>query len=536
MSNLTIASCRFTATFPSQILLSSSEISDISGYSPDNLEKPGGFDRYILNTDLSKRELVIRHAIWTKKTYSLEYGFHHADGTVHTFIERGNVCTNACDMWLDVVMIDLTEQKKADQELRKERDLFKLAFDSIKDYVSIISPDNKIIFVNKSLSYRIKQSPEDNFVKHCCSSVTENILQQFSPIDTPVSTRSRDNEEVHDDISRKIYAVSRTPIQLTSGEILGNIQISRDISIKKYQEEFLLQTIEKVTEKLHELQQVLKNLESANVLLEQEVMNHVEHITEISKIIDDKNLQVEQLVSQKEFFITQLAHDLRTPLTPVIAMLPLIIDGIKDPDSKELLQLFSCSIENLQNMVNTIIQYATLNQLTNIDDYGRFDIEYLIDDALKVNSFLIREKELNIDISLPPEISVSLSKNLGPVIFRNLISNSVSYNIFRGSISIHGEVHKGKIYISISDSGIGIPPHLLETMWDEFVIGDTARNNPCSKGLGLSIVKQIVTMHGGSIIGTSNGIGTGATFTITLPINHIEQPSLYKLLANTQIH
>ncbi|WP_181391643.1 PAS domain-containing sensor histidine kinase [Methanospirillum lacunae] len=536
MSHLTIASCRFTATFPSQIFLSSSEIVNISGYSPDNLEKPGGFDRYILKTDLSKRELVIRHAIWTKKTYSLEYGFHHADGTVHTFIERGNVCTNACDMWLDVVLIDLTEHKNAYLELRDERNLFKQAFDSIKDYVSIISPDNKVIFVNKSLSDRIMQSPEDNFVQYCCSSVTENTLQQFSSKDTPVSIDSRDNEEVHDDITRKIYAISRTPIQITSGEILGNIQISRDISIKKYQEESFLQTIEKVTEKLHELRQVLKNLESANVLLEQEVMNHIENITEMSKIIKDKNLQVEQLVSQKEFFIRQLAHDLRTPLTPVIAMLPLIIDGIKDPDSKELLKLFSCSIENLQNMVNTIVQYATLNQLTSIDDYGIFDIEYLIDDAFKVNSFLIKEKELNIDISLPPDISISLSKNLGPLIFRNLISNAVSNNIFRGSISILGEVHMGKISISISDSGIGITPHLLETMWDEFVIGDTARNNPCSKGLGLSIVKQIVTMHGGSIIGTSKGIGTGATFTITLPLNHIEQPSLCKLLTNTKIY
>ncbi|WP_319580569.1 PAS domain-containing sensor histidine kinase [uncultured Methanospirillum sp.] len=497
-------------TFPSRILLSSSEVSDISGHSPEDLEKIGGFEQYIVKNDLSKRELAIRHAIWTKKTYSLEYGFFHADGTVHTFFERGNVCTNACDMWLDVMLIDITEQEKSYHEVVKERDLLKQALDSIDDYVSIVSPDSQILFVNKSLTGRINQSPDHYIAKFSSSPGYNNKTQ-----------KSGQMEEVYDDFAKKVYSISRSSIQSDKGHV-GYILISRDVSIEKYREESLLQTIEKVTQKLHELGRVLKNLEESNSLLEQETLKQVEDVTRLSKIIEDKNLLVEQLVNQKELFITQLAHDLRTPLTPIIAMLPLIIDSIQDPDSKELLQLFYNCIENLQNMVNTIIQYATLNQVNSIEDYSLFNVDYLIDDALKINSFLIKEKELNIDISLPPEVSVSLSKNLAPMIFRNLVSNAVSYNIFRGSIVIQGEIHKGVIRILISDSGIGIPHHLLETMWDEFVIGDTARKNPHSKGLGLSIVRQIVVMHGGTITATSNGIGTGATFTIALPLNRSE--------------
>jgi len=57
-------------------------------------------------------------------------------------------------------------------------------------------------------------------------------------------------------------------------------------------------------------------------------------------------------------------------------------------------------------------------------------------------------------------------------------------------------------------------------MWDEFITGDTARRNPESKGLGLSTVKRIITIHGGTIIGSSNGIGAGATFTLTVPLQH----------------
>jgi len=503
------------ATFPSRILLSSSEISDISGYSPEDLETIGGFEQYIVKNDLSKRELAIRHGIWTKKTYSLEYGFYHADGTVHTFFERGNVCSNACDMWLDVILIDITEQEKLYYEVVKERDLLKEALDSIDEYVSIVSPDSQILFVNKSLTGRINQSPDHYIAKFSSSPGYNNKIQ-----------KPRQMEEVYDDFTKKVYSISTSSIHLDSEGHAGYILISRDVSIEKYREESLLQTIEKITQKLHELGSVLKNLEESNYLLEQETLKQVEDVTRLSKIIGDKNLLVDQLVNQKELFITQLAHDLRTPLTPIIAMLPLIIDSIQDPDSKELLQLFNNCIENLQNMVNTIIQYVTLNQVNSIDDYSLFSVDYLIDDALKINSFLIKEKELNIDISLPSEVSVSLSKNLAPIIFRNLVSNAVSYNIFRGSIIIQGEIHKGVIKILISDSGIGIPSHLLETMWDEFVIGDTARKNPHSKGLGLSIVRQIVVMHGGTITATSNGIGTGATFTITLPMNRTETPVL----------
>lgn len=536
MSRLQIASYRFLPTFPSQLFLSSSEVIEISGYPSDVLEKPGGFDQFIVKTDFSKRELVIRHAIWTKKTYSLEYGFYHADGTVHTFVERGNICTNACDMWIDTILIDITEQNKAYSELLIECNLYKKAFDAIDDYISISSPDGQRLFVNKSLSDRIGLSHDSCVGTFFGSFGSDKFPVTNNSPHSSVLLEHNQSDEIFDDISKKVYSNTRSPIYSNNGNHVGCIQISRDISLAKYHEESLIHKVEKITTKLIELNQVLHQLEEANVILEKEALKQVEDITQLIRILEEKDLLIQQLVNQKEFFISQLAHDLRTPLTPIIAMLPFIIDSNQDPDSKELLNIFHGCINNLQDMVNTIIQYANLNQLSSIDDYETIYLDYLIDDALKVNSFMITEKELTVNVNLPPETSISLSKNLAPVIFRNLLSNAVAYNIFRGMILIQGTVSRGEMKISIADSGVGIPSHLLETMWDEFVIGDKARKNPCSKGLGLSIVKQIVTMHGGSITGTSNGIGTGATFTITLPMQQKELPLMCKVSANTQIH
>ena len=272
-----------------------------------------------------------------------------------------------------------------------------------------------------------------------------------------------------------------------------------------------------IKEKLQELEVVLCTLDGVNGDLEQEALNRASEIDTLSVKIQERNQLVEHLLRQKDLFITQLAHDLRTPLTPVVAMLPLLIEGIHDPDSQELLNIFYSSIEHLQKMVDEIIHYATLNQMTAIDDYQVFDLYELITDTLAMDSYFLEQKEVSVQNSIPEGVRLSLSKSLAPVIFRNLIANAVQFNAFRGSITIQSVVQKGWITISITDTGVGMSEDVLSSIWDEFSTGDKSRRDPSSKGLGLPIVKRIVTMHGGSIIAMSNGIGTGATFTLTLP-------------------
>lgn len=233
--------------------------------------------------------------------------------------------------------------------------------------------------------------------------------------------------------------------------------------------------------------------------------------------LEDKKNEIQQLLIQKDEFIYQLAHDLRTPLTPVVAMLPLLTAGIQDHDAKTLLEIFNKSIQYLQKMVENIIYYSQLNKQCSITDNADYFLIELIDEALEGIAFLIDQKEIKIEVDVPETIQIQLSQTHAHQLFSNLINNAVKFNAYKGTVRIRAIHEKNGITITISDTGIGIPENLIEKIWDEFMTGDASRKDPEAKGLGLPIVRQIVTLHQGTIKASSRGTGKGTTFTLWFP-------------------
>lgn len=292
--------------------------------------------------------------------------------------------------------------------------------------------------------------------------------------------------------------------------IKGVILNSRDFTEVKRVEGELLSSLNQLRQRNHDLEEILSTLTSLTNNLEERVL-------ERTRDVEEKKVEIEQLLKQKDEFIYQLAHDLRTPLTPVVAMLPLLIMGIHDPDAKSLLEIFNTSIQNLQKMVEDIIYYTQLNRQYSVTDYDGYVLMELIHDAIEANSFMADQKELNIEVGIEEDITLRLSRTHARQLFRNLINNAVKFNIFKGVITITARRENGFIVITIADTGVGIPPEQMDRIWDEFVTGDHARNDPKSKGLGLPIIRQIVTLHGGTIQVSSEGTGRGTTFTLKLP-------------------
>lgn len=233
--------------------------------------------------------------------------------------------------------------------------------------------------------------------------------------------------------------------------------------------------------------------------------------------LKEKTKQVEFLNEQKDLFLTQLAHDLRTPLTPIIGMAPLLHEGITDPDAKELIRIFLSSINYLQKITEDVLTYAQLNQMTSINDMEVFDINGLIIDAIDANQFLADEKGVVIENYVKPGTEITISKPYANLVFRNLINNAVKYNYPNGRIRIRSELRDNEVEISISDTGMGIPPEIIDKIWAELFTGDPSRHDPLSKGLGLPIVKKIINQHNGRIKVFSDGYSKGSTFSVFLP-------------------
>lgn len=102
--------------------------------------------------------------------------------------------------------------------------------------------------------------------------------------------------------------------------------------------------------------------------------------------------------------------------------------------------------------------------------------------------------------------------------FRNLINNAVKYNSYQGSVTVSASVVGDTVRISVSDTGIGISPEIIDRIWDELFVGDQSRHDPLSKGFGLSIVKKIVRLHNGSIEAVSEGHLKGSICIVELPL------------------
>lgn len=249
--------------------------------------------------------------------------------------------------------------------------------------------------------------------------------------------------------------------------------------------------------------ELLTELDTENKKLDQKVQERTERIHD--------------LMLQKDQFITQVAHDLRTPLTPLVALVPLLRYEIKDPDTAIMLDILEKNVSYLRSMTEQLVVLANLNCQNSITDTSEKQLAGLIEKAISINAGLIEEQEITIEVAIPESLNVCVSNIFGVTIFSNLINNAIKYNVKSGHITITGAEEDSMVLVSIRDTGIGMSTEVIKRIWDELYVCDMSRTDPLSKGLGLSMVEKIVTLHGGDITASSPGPGSGSEFLVRLP-------------------
>lgn len=198
-------------------------------------------------------------------------------------------------------------------------------------------------------------------------------------------------------------------------------------------------------------------------------------------------------------------------------------ERMEDPESLEILKRFDKVVKDMQRMVEQVIRLANLNSQYSISDLQERKVADIIDEAITINQGPIHERNISVKILIPPDMTFCISKIFGVSIFSNIINNAAKYNAPSGMIEISAREEQSMILINISDTGVGIKPEDLDQIWDELYICDIARSDPTSKGLGLSIVRKLVELHGGEIRVDSPGIGKGTTFTVLIPKSGLKE-------------
>jgi two-component system CheB/CheR fusion protein len=223
----------------------------------------------------------------------------------------------------------------------------------------------------------------------------------------------------------------------------------------------------------------------------------------------------------KDRFLAVLSHELRAPLTPVqLSLATLELEQGLGDGARELLRLLRRNVDSEIRLIDDLLD---VNRIVHGKlEFARspVDLHACIRHVLEVSEMHFKAKNLRLSVSLEAAQYVVLGDAMRlEQVFSNLLQNAEKFTPDGGAITVRSRDQGGsRITVKISDTGIGIEPEALETIFEPFEQGspDLARRYG-GLGLGLAIARSLVEAHGGWLTATSGGSGHGATFTVEIP-------------------
>jgi PAS domain S-box-containing protein len=252
----------------------------------------------------------------------------------------------------------------------------------------------------------------------------------------------------------------------------------------------------------------------------------VRDVTDRKRLEDDLRRLAADLSEtdrRKNEFLATLAHELRNPLAPMSNMLEVVKRANGDGDT--LKRAHDTIERQLAQMVRLVDDLLDLNRITHDRlELRRSEVELspVIQQAVEVARPLIDGAGHNLLVELPAEpIYLNADRARLAQVFGNLLNNSSKYTSPNGQISLSARRAGDEVLVSVKDDGAGIPPDKLDSIFDMFMQVDrSAQRSQDGLGIGLTLVKRLAEMHGGSVEASSRGEGQGSEFVVRLPILH----------------
>jgi len=231
--------------------------------------------------------------------------------------------------------------------------------------------------------------------------------------------------------------------------------------------------------------------------------------------------KLSELDKMKSDFFSTMAHELRTPLSTIKMGTSLLLEGVEGPimeEQKKLLKLIEGESNRLIRLVNSLLDLSKMEAGMMTYHFEQKNLAPLIDQAIKEIGPLVESKKINLEAKIMeglPVIKMDSERILQ--VLRNIIGNAVKFTPDGGLVSVSARTVDQGMEVSVADTGPGIPPENLSTIFEKFQqVTTKGPSQNKGTGLGLAIAKQIVTHHGGKIWAESK-LGHGSTFIMVLP-------------------
>lgn len=252
-----------------------------------------------------------------------------------------------------------------------------------------------------------------------------------------------------------------------------------------------------------------------------EVTGYVGSSADITELIKSQEA-MREADRRKDEFLATLAHELRNPLAPIRNSLQILrLTGDSKPATEQIYEMMERQVNQMVRLVDDLLEISRITRGQIELRKERVSLTTVIQSAVEVSKPLIEDACHHLAISLPPE---PLTFEADPVrleqIVSNLLNNAAKYTNPAGRIWLTAQRESNNVVISVRDSGIGILPDMLPRIFEMFtqVEHSTSRTHG-GLGIGLTLVRSLVEMHGGNVEARSEGPGKGSEFIVRLPLD-----------------
>ncbi|HEY5933535.1 MAG TPA: ATP-binding protein [Kofleriaceae bacterium] len=374
--------------------------------------------------------------------------------------------------------VPVTAAEQVVVQKRQSEELFRLLVSSVKDYaIFMLDPQGNVASWNAGAE-RIKGYRADEIIGHHFSQFYTEEEKYSGKCELELEVASKvgrfedEGWRVRKDGTRFWANVVIGAVRNERGELVGFSKVTRDLTERKANEE-----------------------ERA------------------------ARLAAEKANRAKDEFLAMLGHELRNPLAPIVTALQLLKLRGEMRSSKEH-QIIERQVKHMMHLVDDLLDVSRITRGKIELVKTRVAIQDLLAKAIEIASPLLEQRRhhLNVDVG-DALIYVDGEEARLVQVFANLITNAAKYTESGGHVSIAVSTNSGEVSVAVADDGVGIEPELLPRIFDLFVQGAQQTDRAAGGlGLGLTVVRSLIELHGGRVEAHSGGKGRGSTFTARLPV------------------
>jgi signal transduction histidine kinase/CheY-like chemotaxis protein len=306
------------------------------------------------------------------------------------------------------------------------------------------------------------------------------------------------------------------PERNPDGSLSGVLGAFRDVSLQKQQQEDLAAERQRLLVDISKRQAVEAELRRAK----EEAERRANEAEEARAAVKDREQRLHYEAQLKDEFLATLAHELRNPLAPLRNVAEILRLEQLSETARQATGVMERQISQLVRLIDDLMDVSriTRGQLTLRREH--VDLRSIIESAVETAQPQMTSARVTLNVDLPAHpLTLEADATRIAQVFLNLLTNAAKFTPHGGQVWITAKTHVDRVAVTVRDSGIGIDPEDQERVFGMFVqLNRDMRRSQTGLGIGLTLVKQMTELHGGSVAVWSAGLGKGTEFTVTLPL------------------